>query len=116
MVQPASQWLKSRQNDDGGWGETLLSHSVQGFGKKCSIIENKRLETLIAGPFFWHRRLEGSIEHYVCCSARVSEIPYSDVTTSPFIPSPCCTSLAPDIALPFPFFAIRNRRLRIISS
>ncbi|QRD81424.1 terpenoid cyclases/protein prenyltransferase alpha-alpha toroid [Aspergillus flavus] len=26
MVQPALQWLKSQQNDDGGWGESLLSY------------------------------------------------------------------------------------------
>ncbi|KAJ5502736.1 hypothetical protein N7463_005610 [Penicillium fimorum] len=26
VVQPALQWLKSRQNDDGGWGESLLSY------------------------------------------------------------------------------------------
>ncbi|CAG8333891.1 unnamed protein product [Penicillium nalgiovense] len=26
MVKPALQWLKSRHNDDGGWGESLLSY------------------------------------------------------------------------------------------
>ncbi|KAJ5529310.1 hypothetical protein N7527_002703 [Penicillium freii] len=28
MVKPALQWLKSKQNDDGGWGESLLSYQL----------------------------------------------------------------------------------------
>ncbi|KAI2913830.1 hypothetical protein CBS63078_3571 [Aspergillus niger] len=30
LVQPALQWLKSGQNDDGGWGESLLSYQFPG--------------------------------------------------------------------------------------
>ncbi|KAL4946095.1 hypothetical protein BDV06DRAFT_235341 [Aspergillus oleicola] len=28
LVQPAVQWMKARQNDDGGWGESFLSYKV----------------------------------------------------------------------------------------
>ncbi|CRL31117.1 Squalene cyclase [Penicillium camemberti] len=28
MVKPALEWLKSKQNDDGGWGESLLSYQL----------------------------------------------------------------------------------------
>ncbi|KAJ5171037.1 uncharacterized protein N7500_003820 [Penicillium coprophilum] len=36
VIQPALQWLKSRQNDDGGWGESLLSYQSPDRGTQAS--------------------------------------------------------------------------------
>ncbi|KXG54402.1 Terpenoid cyclases/protein prenyltransferase alpha-alpha toroid [Penicillium griseofulvum] len=36
IVKPALQWLKSRQNDDGGWGESVLSYKLPDEEKQAS--------------------------------------------------------------------------------
>ncbi|OQE42414.1 hypothetical protein PENCOP_c004G02739 [Penicillium coprophilum] len=36
VIQPALQWLKSRQNEDGGWGESLLSYRSPDRGTQAS--------------------------------------------------------------------------------